>query len=79
MVIQSERWFRDPPGVMNEVCDYLGIPPRSELPRVMRNRNKPHEPFDEAVIARLRDFYRPYNDELALYLGMDLDWNEASG
>ena len=28
-------------------------------------------------IAGLREFYRPYNDELALYLGMDLDWNQA--
>ena len=79
MVIQSERWFRDPPGVMAEVCDYLGIPQRDELPRVMRNRNKPHEPFDEAAIARLREFYRPYNDELAEYLRMELDWNEQAG
>ena len=77
MVIQSERWFRDPPGVMDEVCDYLGLPRREQQPRVMRNRNKPHDPFDEEVIARLREFYRPYNDELAEYLGMDLDWNEA--
>ncbi len=76
LVIQSERWFRDPAGVMEEVCDYLRIPPREQLPRVMRNRNKPHEPFDEDVIARLRDFYRPFNDELADYLGMELDWNE---
>ena len=76
LVIQSERWFRDPAGVMNEVCDYLRIPPREQLPRVMRNRNKPHEPFDEEVIERLREFYRPYNDELADYLGMELDWNE---
>jgi hypothetical protein len=79
MVIQSERWFGDPSAVMDEVCDYLGIPHREELPRVMRNRNKPHEPFDEQVIARLREFYRPYNEELALYLGMDLDWNQAGG
>ena len=76
MVIQSERWFRDPPGVMDEVCDYLGLPRREQLPRVMRNRNKPHDPFDEEVIARLREFYRPYYDELAEYLGMDLDWDE---
>ncbi len=75
LVIQSERWFRDPAGVMEEVCHYLRIPPRGQLPRVMRNRNKPHEPFDEDVIARLREFYRPYNDELAGYLGMELDWN----
>jgi len=77
MVIQSERWFDDPTTVMDEVCDYLGIPHREQLPRVMRNRNKPHEPFDEEVIAHLREFYRPYNDELALYLNMELDWNGA--
>ena len=76
MVIQSERWFQDPPGVMTEVCDYLELPRREQLPRVMRNRNKPHEPFDEAVIERLHEFYRPYNDELADYLEMDLDWDE---
>jgi hypothetical protein len=75
MVIQSERWFEDPAAVMEEVCDYLQIPRREQLPRVMRNRNKPHEPFDQEVIARLREFYRPYNEELAEYLDLDLDWN----
>ena len=77
MVIQSERWFRDAPSVMAEVCDYLELPPVEQLPRVMRNRNKPHDPFDESVIAQLREFYRPYNDELADYLDKDLDWNRA--
>ncbi len=77
LVIQSERWFRDPPSVMDEVCDYLGLPRREALPRVMRNRNKPHEPFDEAVIERLRQFYGPYNEQLAHYLRMDLDWGRA--
>jgi Sulfotransferase domain len=77
MVVQSERWFRDPTTVMAEVCDYLGLPRLRELPRVMRNRNKPHEPFDQGVIEQLRAFYRPYNEELAEYLGMDLDWNRT--
>jgi hypothetical protein len=77
MVIQSERWFRDPPQVMEQVCDYLELPRLSQLPRVMRNRNKPHEPFDKTVLEELRDFYRPYNDALSEYLGMDLDWNGA--
>jgi hypothetical protein len=80
LVIQSERWFGDPPGVMAEVCDYLGIPRREQLPRVMRNRNKPHDPFDEEVIARLREFYRPYNEELAAFLETDLsDWIVPGG
>ena len=76
LIIQSERWFADPPSVMAQVCDFLELPERNELPRVMRNRNKPHEPFDQETLARLHDFYRPYNDELAEYLGMDLDWND---
>jgi hypothetical protein len=78
MVIQSERWFLDPPGVMAEVCDYLDLPRQERLPRVMRNRNKPHDPFDPEVLARLREFYRPYNDDLADYLGMAFDWNERT-
>lgn len=76
-VIQSERWFRDPSTVLAEVCDYLDLPRIEQLPRVMRNRNKPHDPFDASVIEQLRAFYRPYNEELADYLGIDLDWNEA--
>jgi len=79
MVIQSERWFDDPPCVMDDVCDYLEIPRREKLPRVMRNRNKPHEPFDQEVIARLREFYEPHNVELADYLDMELDWNDHIG
>jgi len=79
MVIQSERFFRDPPGVMAEVCDYLEIPRREELPEVPRGAGKPHQSGDEETVARLREFYRPYNDELADELDMDLDWNDATG
>ncbi len=75
LVIQSERWFRDPPAVMAEVCDFLDLPRQDHLPRVMRNRNKPHDPYDPEVLDRLRDFYRPHNAALAEYLGMDLDWD----
>lgn len=77
MVIQSERWFREPLAVMTEVCEFLDIPPREELPRVMRNRNKPGDPFDAEAMARLREFYRPYNERLARYLGMELDWDAS--
>ena len=79
LILQSERWFGDPPGVMNEVCRFLGLPEQAELPRVMRNRNKPHAPFDEAVIERLREFYRPWNDRLSDYLGFELTWNRPAG
>jgi hypothetical protein len=44
----------------------------------MRNRNKPHEPFDADVLARLRAFYRPHNAALAEFLGMDLDWDDPA-
>jgi hypothetical protein len=79
LVIQSERWFRDPPAVMAEVCDFLELPRLAQLPRVTRNRNKPHEPFDPEVLARLREFYRPHNVALARHLGIDLDWDDEPG
>ncbi len=63
---------------MGEVCDFLGLPRLERLPRVMRNRNKPHEPYDPEVLARLREFYRPYNEDLADHLDMDLDWDDPS-
>jgi hypothetical protein len=78
LVLQSERWFRDPVAVMAEVCDFLGLPRLERLPRVMRNRNKPHEPYDPEVLARLRQFYRPYNEDLADHLDMDLAWDDPS-
>jgi hypothetical protein len=75
LVIPSERWFTQPLATMRDVCAYLGLPPPAELPRVMRNRNKPHPPYDADVLERLRAFYRPHNERLADYLGMALDWD----
>jgi hypothetical protein len=79
LVIQSEHWFSQPLDVLGEVCRFLGLPERDTLPRVMRNRNKPHDPYDPEVLEHLRDFYRPYNERLAAWLGMDLDWDRLPG
>jgi N-formylglutamate amidohydrolase len=64
---------------MAEVCDFLELPHLTGLPRVMRNRNKPHEPYDPEALARLRAFYQPYNEQLAEYLGIELDWGRGPG
>lgn len=74
MIIQSERLFREPPAVMREVWAYLGLPEQPRPGRVMKNRNKPGTPYDEATHERLREFYRPHNARLAEYLGVVLDW-----
>lgn len=74
LVIQSERLFRDPLPVLAQVWAHLGLPEHAPAGRVMRNRNKPGTPYDEAVMTRLRDFYRPYDERLGAYLGMELDW-----
>ena len=75
LVIQSEHWFKDPLATMQDVCAFLGLPSLDALPRVMRNRNKPHPPYDPDVLQRLRAFYRPHNQRLAEYLGMPLEWD----
>ena len=73
-VIVSERWFDETDAMMTEVLEFLGLPTGVALPRTMRNRNKSHPPYDEEVLARLRDFYRPHNERLAEFLGMELGW-----
>ena len=73
-VIVSERWFHETDAMMTEVLEFLGLPTGVALPRTMRNRNKSHPPYDEEVLARLRDFYRPHNERLAEFLGMELGW-----
>jgi hypothetical protein len=74
LILQSERLFEDPLSEMRRVWGFLGLPEQPQLGRVMRNRNKPHEPYDPAVLERLRAFYRPHNERLAEFLGMDLAW-----
>lgn len=74
LVLRSEHLFAEPLEAMRSVWDYLELPAQPALGRVMRNRNKPHPPYDPEALDRLRAFYRPYNERLSAWLGMPLDW-----
>ncbi|MEA2623368.1 MAG: hypothetical protein QOH61_2278 [Chloroflexota bacterium] len=76
LVIQSERFFRDPEPVLAEVSRHVGISTQAGLieARPMNRNRADREAIDPALLERLRDFYRPHNERLASYLGQPFDW-----
>ena len=58
--------------VMAEVCDFLELPACRAARRcaTATSRTSP----TTRVLARLREFYRPHNERLADFLGIELGW-----
>ena len=67
LVMESERLFTDPHGPA-EVLAWLGLAPH-EVPFPASNDAPRAHPEDPAVVAELRRFFAPFNDELAELLG----------
>lgn len=78
MMIQSERFFDYPKGIILEVHHFLGIKPMSDFdpiyfdPKKTDKKTKyPYVPQD--IMEFLSDFYKPYNERLREYLDMSLE------
>ncbi|XP_033640365.1 heparan sulfate glucosamine 3-O-sulfotransferase 1-like [Asterias rubens] len=39
------------------------------------SKGRPHPEIQDAVLEKLKDYYRPYNKALALLMGVDLQWS----
>jgi hypothetical protein len=70
LVLESERFFRDPAAVVREVAAWLGVdaPPTDGLEPANAGS---YEPMDPALRARLEDHFRDPNAALAELLGPD--------
>ena len=87
MIIQSERFFEDEAGTMNEAAEFLGLEPfdfRSTEQLQRRwdaGANNVHElpqaysPMDDATRKLLADFFEPFNQQLYRLVGEDYDWH----
>jgi hypothetical protein len=74
LVIQSERFFRDPAGVTAEVHRFLGLRPhRLERYQPFLQGNYGREMAPE-LRNRLAAHFAPYNAELFRWLGAEYDW-----
>ena len=72
----AEYWQRRAP-TLHKIHDFLGIP-RYDVPessfKINENPLTGLPPADEESIARLEEFFRPYNEELWQAIGTRFDW-----
>ena len=64
--------FKDPATVVEQVQDFLGVPRRR--PERLRIYPPKGNGMNGATLARLRDYFRPHNQRLFDYLGVDFGW-----
>ncbi len=73
MVIQSERFYRDPDEVLAEVTAWLDLPPVA-LERGDNRNSHVYEEMPEPMRERLIEIYREPNERLFALLGERYDW-----
>ncbi len=74
LVVRSEDLYADPTAVVEQVSEFIGLPPR--VPEDFKAYNqKPYDQISPATRAALADYFRPHNERLEEYLGRDLGWS----
>ncbi len=87
MIIQSERFFENEAGTMNEAAEFLGLEPfefqsAEQLQRSWDTgasnafeRPQDYPTMDDATRKLLTDFFEPHNQQLYLLIDEDFGWN----
>jgi hypothetical protein len=75
LVLQSERFYRDPPAALAQVVDFLGLPPWDFNVGVRHNATR-YDGMDPATRERLIDYFEPFNKSLYEFLGTNYDWDK---
>jgi O-antigen/teichoic acid export membrane protein len=71
LVLLNEDLDADPSGTYERLLHFLGLPSH-EPPAFPRYNYEPSAPMNPETRKWLERFYRPYNDQLGAYLGLDL-------
>ncbi len=74
LVLRSEDLFEQPQATLDRIAAFLDIEPWRPQLRVY-NRGDYTQPVPDALRARLRAYFRPYNQRLYELLGRDLGWD----
>jgi hypothetical protein len=73
LVVDSHRLFEDAEPALREVYDFLGL---SQPDSVVYDKHnaRPRAPMDPGLRARLEDHFRPYDEQLAAWVGWTPRW-----
>ncbi|MBL1208609.1 sulfotransferase [Geminocystis sp. GBBB08] len=73
LILKSEDLFSNPPATMKQVYDFLGLP-HHQLSFYRNSNVGSYSPISDNLRSQLKEFYRPYNQQLEEYLGMKFNW-----
>jgi hypothetical protein len=76
-ILRSEDFFKDPGATYGQVLRFLELPPW-QPPSFRRFNFHPAEDMPASLREELLAFFRPHNELLAEFLGVDLRWQEGS-
>jgi len=74
LIIQNERFFEYPEAVYKETLDFLNMPQPKRLP-AFKTYNKNTYDIDPVIRKWLKEFYKPFNEELFQYLDFEYTWD----
>lgn len=75
-IVSANDFFGDISKTVCDIHEFLGLPPVEPVRHHILNKNPLEFPKpDDESIARLREFYRPWNEKLFTLLDRDLGWN----
>jgi hypothetical protein len=75
-IIESNELFNNTNKTLNEVFAFLELQPKSKMRDQFEVHNKSiyNETIEKDVLERLKEFYKPYNEELFDFLGKKYHW-----
>ncbi len=74
LILRSEDFYSNPSTVMKQVFDFLDLP-NHQLSDYKQYNAGSYKPMDENLYQKLSDFFKPYNQMLEEYLGMNFNWD----
>jgi hypothetical protein len=73
LIIKNEDFDANPAAVVKRVLKFLGVDVQKQLDYSRRNTGE-YRDMDARVRKNLIDYFRPYNQQLYQFLGVNLDW-----
>ncbi len=76
MIIKSEDFLFDPPATLKQVFRFLNLPDW-ELEDYKKYNVGEYEKMNPTTRSRLIEFYKPYNQKLYDYFGVNFNWEKS--
>ena len=73
LILKSEDYYRDPIAGINQVCDFLHLDGWNF--EYTKEPSNPYPKMEGQIRERLTQYYKPHNEKLYDYLGVNFNWD----